>query len=150
MFSLDLVFAVVLFVLLFGILYQTFSYSLHQYNSLKTNVELSSYLDLIENKFVLSKDFSCDLVTQDDVVIKQIAYCIDTSKFNRNLLALPPALKLSIPELNINDTIEMEFAKKFKVILHNGPVKKADYYNCVMGAECKLVESELTIGVGYQ
>jgi len=150
MFSLDLVFAVVLFVLLFGILYQTFSYSLHQYNSLKTNVELNSYLDLIENKFVQNKDFSCDLVSQDNVVIKKIAYCIDTSKFNKALLALPPALKLSIPELGINDTIELEFAKKFRVILHNGPVKKSDYYNCVMGAECNLTETELTIGVGYQ
>ena len=150
MFSLDLVFAVVLFVLLFGIMYQTFSYSLHQYNSLKTKVELNSYVDLIENEMILNKEFSCDLVNTDSGVLKKIAYCIDTTKFSKALLKLPPELKLSIPELGINEEIDLEFAKKFKVILHEGSITKADYYNCVMGAACVLIETELTIGVGYQ
>jgi len=151
MFSLDLVFAVVLFVFLLGVLYQTYSYSMHQYSILKSNVEFTSYIDYIENKIALNKDFSCELVNKDGALIKHISYCIDLDKFNKESINLPDSIGVSVSGINFDsDSLTKNVEKTLKVIVHSGPVKKAEYYNCIMGGACNLEEKEIGIGVGYK
>ncbi len=151
-FSLDLVFATILFVFLLGILYQGFAYSLHQYNINKSNIELTSYIDLIENKIALNENFSCELVNEDGNFIKYIAYCIDLTKFNKSKLGLPENIAVSISGITFESDLVVKGAeKKLKIIAHSGPVKKANYYDCVMGlASCDLEEKEIIIGAGYK
>jgi hypothetical protein len=151
LFSLDLVFAVVLFVLLLGVLYQTYSYSMHQYNILKSNIEFTSYIDYIENKIALNKEFSCELVNNNGDLIKYISYCINLEKFNKASLNLPDSVGVSISGINFDsDSLTKNIEKTLKVIMHSGQVTKAEYYNCVMGGTCNLEEKEIVIGVGYK
>ena len=147
-FSLDLVFALVLFVALLGLLFQFYNYGLHQYKDVKINSELDSYINLIENELALNENFSCDLVNKDGEFIKYISYCVDSTKFNENHLNLPGKLKVSVSTLVPGD-FDAQIEKKFNLIIHGGSITKAEYYDCIMGNNCNLQESEIVIGVSY-
>lgn len=152
-FSLDLVFAVVLFVFLLGVLYSGFSFALHQYNIKKANSEFNSYIDFVENKFALNKNFSCNLVDKDGNFIKYLSYCVNPDNVRNEFFDLPDNVALSLsPSFTnfVSFDVEKGIEKEIYLIISDVNITKERYYNCVMGLNCDLNLQKIKIGVGYK
>ena len=156
-FSLDLIFALILFVALFGLVYQAYSYTTEKYKEMKINSELEAQIDYISNSLILNKEFSCALVDDKNVFIKFLSFCVDSAKFNISKLDLPENIKVNITYLSEDNSFEPRIEKSIKLLVLppevNGNIKKSEYYKCAMGLDGCFVfryEKLVSIGVDYE
>jgi hypothetical protein len=140
LFALDFVIALTLVVFMIGSMYAFYYYKTEEVVFMKKQNELDQTMNIILNNIALGPA-SCDLITSNDVEIKKIGFCLDTTKdFNIktngtykitcegspcfNLIALP------------NDVDYI--TKDIDVFVVNDVVKKKEYIDCIEGNDCKL------------
>jgi hypothetical protein len=139
--SVDLIITIASVILLLGVLGAYVHESIQNFVDYKDDVSIQATMNIALNRLSLS-EYSCDLVSDSNVFIKKIAFCIDSNKIENpaDLYALEYMVTLSSDKLISifnPDNAKKYIAKDVTMWVSNGPVKKSKYYACTQGA-CDL------------
>ena len=141
--SVDLIITLASVILLLGVLGAYVHSSINNFVGYKDNTMMDATMNIVLNRLSLS-EYSCDLVSDANVFIKKIAFCLDSNKISNpaDLYALEYTVTLSsvkFPSVIFNpDSVKKYIAKDVPMFVSNGPVKKSKYYDCTQGAICDL------------